>query len=315
MSRIPSLTSLRTFEAAARLCSFKEAALELNFSTSAISHQIRTLEENLDIVLFIRNPGGVALTDAGQLYLGHVRVSLESLEAGAAALKRMQNQDKIRLSLLSSFSTLWLIPNLLQFYQEHPGISVELDDDVDIIDFSVASFDAALRYDFSGTGHWHDVTAHPLFEEWIVPVCSPDYLQKHPEIIRFDLDDRHTVLVNRRHPDEWQQWFRAQKKPIGDRVFDVDEHSATTVMDTSNMTLMAACKGMGIALGRTPFVDQYLESSELVRVHSGVQYRGVRHYLVYPAKTSNVSGFIAFRDWLVQRAWQSNEHYAKLGTK
>jgi len=254
MTRIPSLTSLKTFETAARLSSFKKAATELNLSTSAISHQIRGLEENLDVILFLRHPGGVTLSDAGQLYLGYVRRSLEQLEEGASVLKRMQRQDTIRISLLSSFSTLWLIPNLMQFNQMHPNTRVELDDDVGIVDFSIASFDAAIRYDFSGTGHWNNVTTHPLFEEWIVPVCSPGYLQEHPEIAQLGLNNRHTLLINKRHPEEWQHWLQAQDNLSVHPSYELQAHNATTMLDTSNMTLMAASKGMGIALGRTPFI-------------------------------------------------------------
>ena len=313
MTRALSLTALRTFESAARLSSFKLAATELSLSTSAISHQIRTLEENLDVVLFTRHAGGVALTEAGRVYLEHVRLSLDQLAQGAEALKQLQRQDQIRISLLSSFSTLWLIPNLVQFSCLHPGIKVELDDDPGIVDFSAGLFDAAIRYDFSGNGQWQQVITHPLFEEWIVPVCSPEYLQRNPEIVNLDFDERHTLLINKRHPDEWDQWFQSLPESPAPPIGDCKEHCVSTMMDTSNMTLMAASKGLGLALGRTPFVDQYLASSELVRVHSGVQFRGVRHYLVYPAKSSNIAGFPAFRDWIVEQARICNAQYRSLG--
>lgn len=304
MRNLPSFSSLRAFEAAARLGSFKEAALALNLSTSAVSHQIRSLEKMLGEKMFERKPGGVELTETAERYLKVVRASLDQLEKGTAAIQGHQEKHQLRITLLSSLSTLWLIPALESFRRQQPGIDIELIDDAELVDFNSAQVDAAIRYDFAGKGQWRNLVAHPLLEEHVFPVCSPKYLEMHPEIVELDWNASHTLLVNSRHKDEWDRWAETAGSPLR-----LKAHPALTVMDTSNMTLMAARSGLGIALGRTPFMDQMLARAELVRIHSQVQHRGIRLYLVYPAEFGNRRHLMLFRDWLVTTGREAERGY------
>ncbi len=307
MRHLPSFSALRAFESAAKLGSFKQAAEALNLSTSAISHQIRALEREIGESLFERHGNGVVMTNAAKQYLKVVGSAFDQLEKGTQSIQRKHHKGTLQISLLSSLSTLWLIPQLDNFNQKYPGINIELIDNAELIDFTSSRIDAAIRYDFSGTGEWPGLVAHPLIEECIFPVCSPAYLKKHPDVVQLDWKPEHTLLINSRHEDEWDSWVNQLEVEAGSRA-----RAHQTVLDTSNMTLMAAKNGLGVALGRTPFLDQYLENSELVRIHHGIQRRGYRHFLVYPPNSANNADLIQFRDWIVSSAKRCNVKYESM---
>ncbi len=309
MRHLPSFSALRAFEAAARFGSFKEAADALNLSTSAISHQIRTLEKELGQAMFERHANGVILTESARLYLTYIRSAFDQLEKGTDLVQQNLSKNALRISLLSTLSTLWLIPRLTQFNRLFPNTRIELGDSAELVDFSVSRADAAIRYDFNQKGEWKGLVAHPLIDEYVFPVCSPAYLEEHPEVVELKWHSEHTLLLNSRHPKEWETW--ANKKGIKLTKNKKEIVPSVITMDTSNMTLMAAKNGLGIALGRTPFVDQLLENTELVRIHQEVHHRGTRHFLVYPADHANHPKLIQFRDWLISAAAKCNQHYAE----
>lgn len=307
MRNIPSISALRAFELAARLGSFKQAADELGLSASAVSHQIRALEKELGEALFERQSNGIILTEPARTYLKTVRSAFDQLEKGTATIQRRQGGRPLQISLLTTLSTMWLIPELSSFQQKYSAINIELNDSPVLVDFKKSQrFDAAIRYDFNGDARWADLVVHPLVDEYIFPVCSPDFLKQYPEVVDLNWNDQHFLLVNSRHPDEWDRWCDAAGSD-----FRLKQHSNSTVMDTSAMTLMAARNGLGIALARTPFVDQMMKNMELVRIHRAVQYRGTRHYLVYPTDNANDPSLINFRDWLTETARACNENYAQ----
>lgn len=306
MRHLPSFASLRAFESAARLGSFKLAAEALNLSTSAISHQIRSLENELGEALFERHAGGVVMTSTASRYLKYVRGAFDQLEKGTDAVRGKHARGSLRISLLSTLSTLWLIPQLESFNKQYPHNAIELIDHAELVDFNSSRIDAALRYDFNGKGEWRNLVAHPLLEEYVFPVCSQAYLQSHPEIVQLDWNDSHTLLLNNKHLEEWESWCSATGT---DRL--ITRAPSQSIMDTSSMTLMAAANGLGIALGRTPFVDAMLDSGSLVRLHHTAQHRNVRHFLVYPADHANNPQLIQFRDWLLALSGKINSGYRK----
>ncbi|MBX2870164.1 MAG: LysR family transcriptional regulator [Acidiferrobacterales bacterium] len=309
MRHLPSFSALRAFEAAARFGSFKEAADALNLSTSAISHQIRTLEKELGQVMFERHANGVILTESARLYLTYIRSAFDQLEKGTELIQQNQSKNALRISLLSTLSTLWLIPRLPQFNRLFPNTKIELVDHSELIDFSISRVDAAIRYDFSQKGEWKGLVAHPLIDEYVFPVCSRTYLEEHPEVVELKWNSQHTLLLNSRHPTEWETWLANKEKKQSKKK--TGSLPSVVTMDTSNMTLMAAKNGLGIALGRTPFVDQFIENSELVRIHQNVHHRGTRHFLVYPADHANHPKLIQFRDWLITTSAKCNKRYSE----
>jgi len=307
LKRIPSLSALQAFEAAATHGSLKEAANQLNITPSAISHQIRRLEKDLNIELFERTKSGVLLTSVGKYYLGSIRSALELINEATQTVSQQKDIQVLNISTLSTLSTLWLIPKLKTFHQKHPNIKINLLDDINISDFSTSDLDAAIRYDFYGRTKWPGLISIPLIEEYIMPVCGAEFLKQHPHIDNLDGLIKSRLLTNYRHPDEWQQWLTSVEAD-----FSPDDLASQIILDTSNMTLTAATNNLGVALGRTPFIDSFLNNKQLIRLNPKIQFRGTRHYLVFPEKTNQNRNFKKFKTWIASTANLVNGEYRQL---
>lgn len=286
--RLPPMAALRSFEAAAQLLSFKEAATQLHRTPSAISHQVRRLEQELGTALFHRDPHGLRLTDAGRDYLAAVRESLDGLAGATARLRREHGAAAITVSLFPSLAVRWLIPRLSDFRARHPGIEIELVSSVRRADFDDGAIDAAIRF---GTGDWPGLHAEPLMVEERLPVCSPG-IAAGPPSLREPADLAHAVLLhNGAHPGEWAEWLA----DAGVRRTVVDRGP---VFDASNEVLAAAASGLGVALGRTPLVEPDLESGRLVAPFDlRIRSEG-RYWLVAPTATAAREPLATFRAWL-----------------
>src|ERR1700756_3428670 len=173
-ARLPSLNGLRAFEAAARLLSFTLAASELNVTQTAISHQIRRLEEELGIRLFIRKNRALALTPQARDYLPGVRAAFNDLRLATDRLLRKDEDNVLTISTLASLAAKWLLPRLSTFQEAHPGIDVRITTSTSLVDFKGGDVDAAIRY---GRGNWPGVRAQWLMADELFPVCSPALLK------------------------------------------------------------------------------------------------------------------------------------------
>ena len=170
MTRLPSLNGLRAFEAAARHLSFTAAATELNVTQTAISHQIRRLEEELGIRLFVRQNRSLALTPEARDYLPGIRAAFNDLRLATDRLTRKDNDHVLTVSTLASLAAKWLLPRLSMFQQAHPGIDVRITTSTGLVDFQRDGVDAAIRY---GRGQWPGLRADWLMADELFPVCSP----------------------------------------------------------------------------------------------------------------------------------------------
>src|SRR5215475_2878240 len=173
-ARLPSLNGLRAFEAAARHLSFTQAAAELNVTQTAISHQIRRLEEDLGLRLFIRKNRALALTAKAKDYLPGVRAAFNDLRLATDRLMRKDNDNVLTISTLASLAAKWLLPRLTPFQEAHPGIDVRITTSTSLVDFQRDNVDAAIRY---GRGKWPGVRADWLMADELFPVCSPSLLR------------------------------------------------------------------------------------------------------------------------------------------
>src|ERR1700676_2589856 len=171
--RLPSLNGLRAFEAAARHLSFTNAASELNVTQTAISHQIRRLEEELGIRLFVRQNRALALTPAAKDYLPGVRAAFNDLRLATDRVLRRDNDHVLTVSTLAALAAKWLLPRLSAFQEAHPGIDVHITTSAGLVDFKSGDVDAAIRY---GRGQWPGVRADWLMADELFPVCSPALL-------------------------------------------------------------------------------------------------------------------------------------------
>ena len=207
---LPSLSALRVFEAAGRHESFTLAADELHVTTSAVSRQIRALEDELGLRLFERRPRGIELTKEGAAYLAEVGDALRRLEQASAALRMGGERRVLRLSVLASFAGNWLVPRLPAFERAHPGIDLVMEATTRYADFKREPVDLAIRF---GKGRWDGLHAESLLPLEFYPVCRPECVRGDPPLRRLADLARHTWLEDIHVPFAWRLWLETAGAP------------------------------------------------------------------------------------------------------
>jgi len=289
-ARLPSLNGLRAFEAAARHLSFTQAASELNVTQTAISHQIRRLEEELGIRLFIRKNRALALTPKARDYLPGVRAAFNDLRLATDRLLRKDDDHVLTVSTLASLAAKWLLPRLTAFQEAHPGIDVRITTSTALVDFRGGDVDAAIRY---GRGNWQGLRAEWLMADDFFPVCSPALLNgKRPLNCPEDLRD-HVLLHTSTNSDDWRQWLTAAGLPS-----DISKQPGIT-FDLILMTVQAAIDGIGVAMGRTSYVQDDIAKGRLVVPFKIALPADAGFYLVSPEGRREAPKLAAFRQWVV----------------
>jgi LysR family glycine cleavage system transcriptional activator len=285
MSR-PPLHALPAFVAVARTKNLTRAAAQLHLTVSALSHQMRALEERLNLQLLTRGPRGVTLTPHGERLLESIAPHIEGIERVFARL-RERNTDALSLSALPSFSSSWLMPRLPAFMAQHPGLEFNLQTGVALVDFEREPVDAALRL---GGGHWPGLTAELLFEEWIVPMASPKLLGRRRRPKPDEMG--HWPLIGEADDDNrrWRRWFAEFGGTLPRRF-------AANFTDTE-LLHKAAAEGIGIVLGRLLLAKPLIENGSLVVLTGKSMPAGYSHYLVYPPRSADHPPLLAFRAWL-----------------
>lgn len=289
MRRIPSLTALRAFEAAASTGSFREAAERLNVTASAISHQIKALEDELGVTLFRRGTRQVTLTEDGHAYLGPVREALDRLAEATERIARRRGRKRLTISAAPSFAITWLMPRLPAFQLAHPDLEVRLDASVTIVDLWHSDVDVAVRY--TGRPHFPGLKAHCLMQERLVPVCSPDFLRQKSGATPEDLTGMRLIHSLARL-GEWRAWLASAG------LEEVDAEAGLTV-ENDSLAIEAAMAGLGLALVVEPIVRRHLAEGRLVTPFPVEVVRDQAYYLVYPEERENEARVAAFRDWLL----------------
>src|SRR6201991_3035732 len=246
-ARLPSLNGLRAFEAAARHLSFTQAASELNVTQTAISHQIRRLEEELGIRLFVRKNRALALTPKARDYLPGVRAAFNDLRLATDRLLRKGDDNVLTISTLVSLAAKWLLPRLSSFQEAHPGIDVRITTSTALVDFKSGDVDAAIRY---GRGQGPGLQADWLMADQLFPVCSPALLTGDKPL-RCPEDLANFVLLHSSagYDDDWRLWLTAAGLPAS-----ISKQPGLT-FDLILMTVQAAIDGFGVAMGRTSYVE------------------------------------------------------------
>lgn len=316
--RLPPLNSLRAFEAAARHLSFKNAALELSVTPTAVSHQIKLLEEYLGLPLFRRLTRALELTAQGKAMLPKVQ---EGLDCFAAAVEHTQEHDSEgRLFVVSppSFAARWLVPRLQGFTLAAPKLSLHLlssletiDDDqpggargFDNIDLREDDSQVVIRF---GTGSYAGCRVDHIFGPDYIAVCSPKLLSaklplRKPADVRFHVLIHDDTIANERARPNWAEWLRQAG------VANIDSSVGPHFSD-SGLALVAAVDGLGIALASKPLVAAEIAEGRLVApfdIEVGQQYA---YYLVTPEAISNRPIVEAFRQWLLEEAKMENSNW------
>ncbi|KJC43193.1 transcriptional regulator [Bradyrhizobium sp. LTSP849] len=290
-ARLPSLNGLRAFEAAARHLSFTLAAAELNVTQTAISHQIRRLEEELGIRLFIRQNRALALTPEARDYLPGVRAAFNDLRLATDRLLRKDDDKVLTISTLASLAAKWLLPRLTDFQEAHPGIDVRITTSTSLVDFQRDNVDAAIRY---GRGQWPGLRADWLMADELFPVCSPSLLRgdrplRQPE----DLRGYPLLHTSNANSDDWRLWLTAAGLPA-----DIAKQPGIT-FDMIFMTIQAAIDGIGVAMGRTSYVQDDIAKGRLVVPFKIALPADAGFYLVSPEGRREAPKLAAFREWMI----------------
>ncbi len=295
-SSLVHLNALRAFEAAARRLSFAAAASELNVTPSAISQQIRTLEEYLDTPLFIRSKVGITLTPQAQDAYPAIRDGLEQLTLGFERL-RFSHQDRlVTLTAPPSFASQWLLPRIDRFRERHPDLEIRLDVSDRLADFAAEGIDIGVRY---GLGGYAGLASDRLLVEHVVPVCSPKLLPAAVPadktwLARLTLIHDATSAFDPTFPT-WKQWLHARG------MHDVDATSGLRI-NSSLLAIQAAIEGQGIALARTVIAERDVRAGRLVTPFSPPEPTRCAYYVVHPPRALTHAKVRAVRDWLFAEA-------------
>jgi LysR family glycine cleavage system transcriptional activator len=291
MRSIPPLNALRAFEAAARMGSFKEAAIELHVSQSAVSHQIKHLENILGMKLFDRGTRAVVLTEAGRTYLPFLQQAFDSISDGTQLLTRVTREDVLTVRMYSTFAVRWLVSRLDRFQQRNPDLQVRLiTSQLDAV-FPDHDIDLAVMIGHPRPGRVH---YQYLFSPTMFPVCSPKLLTARARIRRPGDLAAFTILQVHPSAGDWSAWLAAN----GVKGVDPD---AGLRFDSYDHALRMAARGMGIALAMQPYVSEDLAAGLLVAPlpRHKVPAPG-DWYLVYMADHKKVRKVTAFQAWLLE---------------
>lgn len=287
---LPPIAALRALEALDRLGSATAVAEEMNQTQSAVSRQLRGLEDSLGRTLFIRRARRLHLTAEARAYAAEIRDALAQIARASMKLGFDPGGGTLGLAILPTFGMRWLIPRLPDFARAHPEVTINLTTRIDTVDFATDPYDAALHY---GTGGWDGVAALKLRPEQVIAVAAPGLLEGLPLSRPGDVAALRLLHIASR-PDAWRDWFKAQGAP--------DIQPTGTVHDQFSTLLQAALHGLGVALLPDYLVEADLAAGRLVPVWGGaVPGRGA-YYLVYPVEKSGNAALMRFRDWLAGQA-------------
>ncbi|AXJ04824.1 transcriptional regulator [Pseudomonas fluorescens] len=292
LPRLPSLNGLRAFECAARHMSFTRAAEELNVTQTAISHQIRRLEDELGVRLFMRLKDGLALTDEGNAYLPGIRSAFLELRYSTEKLLESSNNSVLTISTLVSVASKWLLPRLPSFREAHPQIDVRISASTELVDFRKGGIDAAIRY---GDGNWPGLRADWLMSDEIFPVCSPRLLTSDkPLKTPADLTHHPLLHVSGLTANDWNDWLHAAGQP------PLKAKGSRLTFDLAMMAVQSAIDGQGVCIGRSTYVDDDLRAGRLVAPFDLRLKSDSGFYLVTPHDQAESKKIVAFRGWLSQ---------------
>lgn len=286
---LPPMSELVAFEAAARLQSFTVAAAELHLTQSAISRQIRGLEEQLGSPLFLREKQTVKLTLAGEAYAHEIRAALRRVGAATLTFRANPNGGTLNLAVLPTFGARWLTPRLPDLMARHPSITVNLATKLSQFDFEIESVDAAIHF---GLPDWPGAEHELLMSETVVPACNRDIaeafgLRQPVDLLKAPL----LHLVTR--PNAWEQWFQAMD------VSFTDVHGM--MLDQFALATQAAVAGVGVALLPRFLIDAELARGELVLPIDRSVLSAEHYYLTWPSSRASHPPLITFRHWLQQQ--------------
>ncbi len=277
------LNALRAFDAAARHLNFTRAAIELCVSQGAVSHQVAQLERRLGTRLFHRLPRGLALTDEGHALVPVVADAFDRVAATLDQYSGGRFREALKVGVVGTFATGWLLPRLDAFARAHPGIDLRISTNNNRVDLAGEALDYAIRF---GDGAWHATHAEPLLAAPMAPLCTPAIAAK----LKTPADLIPERLLRSYRADEWALWFAAAgvAAPV----------LRGPVFDSSALMASAAAAGLGVALAPPAMFARELASEQLVQPFA-ITIDAGRYWLTRPMSRPESDAMERFRGWLV----------------
>jgi LysR family glycine cleavage system transcriptional activator len=285
---LPPLHLLRTFDVAARHLSFKKAAAELHVTPSAVSHQIKQLEDLLGLPLFLRVNRGLRLTPAGQFYAEKVGAGMDQLQRATQSLSQRFGRPVLRASILPFMAAELVIPALESFQQQHPEIELRIETSVQNADFDSGEVDVAIRF---GLGDWPGLVSEKLSDIIGSPVCSPAYAREHDLSSLQDIRRCKLIGLPADARDAWK--LLVEKAQLADFT---PQHTLT--VDSLLAASRAAEQGLGLGIGVFPLMSPLVDSGRLVTPFNIWVPVPEGYYLVWRSEDRERADIRAFCQWM-----------------
>ncbi|WP_244868047.1 LysR family transcriptional regulator [Vannielia litorea] len=282
------MTALRALESFERTGNVTQTGVELGVSQSAVSRQLKVLEDYLETPLFTRDRKAITLTAAARDYCTQVRAALEQIGTASLRLKANPRGGQLNIAMLPAFGVRWLAPKLPDFVARHPEVTVNLSTRLKPFDFAAEPFHGAIHF---GQRDWSDVAYHELMREYVVPVASPRIAERLRVNALSDLFSLPLLHLDTR-PDAWERWAQT----LGEDV----ECPVGMLFDQFASMIQAAIHDMGAALLPTYLVENELEDGRLVALWSESKTSIGTYYFVWPKDEPSYQPRDLFLHWLEQ---------------
>ncbi|HZZ02033.1 LysR substrate-binding domain-containing protein [Paraburkholderia sp.] len=257
MKPIPPLTALRCFEAVARLGGVTPAARELHVTHSAVSQQIKVLEESMGVALFVREARGLRPTEEGRLYALEIRAALRDITHATRRAQARPHESELVIATVPSFAQHWLVPRLASFRETHPYYRIRLLTSLQVEDLRQGVTDIGIRM---GQGHWPDVAQQKLFDDEVLVVAAPDFTLAPGGRLPVTAEDVIACPLISSPNTPWTDWCQAAQ------VAEPATEAVVLSANDSNVVLGAVLLGQGIALERRSLVAHALAKGDLVQI-------------------------------------------------
>lgn len=277
------LNALRAFEVASRHLNLTRAAIELCVTQTALSHQIRGLEERLGVPLFRRVPRGLVMTEEGVMLAPVLTRTFNEMSDTLDRFSSGQYHETINLGVVSSFATEWLIPRIDEFHHQHPSIDLRLHTNNNRVDLAGEGLDLAIRF---GDGSWHGTAATHLLHAPMTVMCSPDWA-KQIEAVE---DMLTTPLLRSYRVSEWKEWFALHNLPA--------PQLRGPVFDNSLAIAEMAARSHGMGLLPYALFEPWIRQGRLTRPFPA-QIEAGGYWLTRLHTTPETAGQMAFREWIL----------------
>ncbi len=280
---LPSLIALECFESVMKHSLVTKAAEELNLTQSAVSRQIANLEDFTRKPLFTRERKRLVPTPAALEFKAFLTPTLEGLEKAVSKLVSWgADANILKLGLLPTFGSRWLIPRLGDFTERHTNVQLNIVSGLTFEDFKAANIDAAIIY---GDGNWPGYTSHRILDEHIIPVIAPE-LYSNPDLFAYD----HLQMATR--PAAWNEWFTA-------RTLNPTQQKSGLKFENFTMMIEAVMSGLGVAIMPKMYVEADIQAGNLLAPFGGAVKSREGYHLAYPSELEQSPKVAAFKEWLL----------------